>query len=97
MAEKAIRKIVEETIEAFGGEKVRDAVLYHLEHKYNVKPEEMIEKPEQFSNALKDIYGSFGSMIEKEICKRISENYGLEYKGQGIVEIAKELKRFRQV
>ncbi|MDP8023910.1 MAG: hypothetical protein ACP5LF_04755 [Nitrososphaeria archaeon] len=93
MSKKSIKNIVEETLELFGGEQVRNAVLFHMNLRYKVKPEEALSKVEAFVEALKDIYGPFEGPIEKEICSRIASEYGIKYSGNSLVELAKEIKK----
>ncbi|MDP8024187.1 MAG: hypothetical protein ACP5LF_03340 [Nitrososphaeria archaeon] len=92
MAKNRLKTIVEETINEYGGEPVKKMVLFYLENKHNIKPEEVLDKPAQFVNALKDIYGPFEQIIEREICDKIANEYGIKPKGQGLIELAKELK-----
>lgn len=93
MARKRLKSIVEETLSEYGGEPVKKMVLFYLENNHGVKAEEILDKPEQFISALKEIYGPFESIIEKEICDKIANEYGIKFKGQGLVELAKELKK----
>ena len=92
MTKNRLKSIIEDKIAEYGGEPVKKTVLFYLEHKYSVKPEEILNKPEQFVTALKDIYGPFEKIIEREICNNIAEKYGINYKNQGLIEIAKVLK-----
>ncbi len=93
MVKKSIKNIIEETLDLFGGEQVRKAVLFHMNLRYKVKPEEALSKAEAFVEALKDIYGPFEGSIEKEICNRIASEYGIKYSSNSLVELAKEIKK----
>ena len=92
MANKRLKAIIEGVISEYGGEPVKQAVLFYLENVYKIKPEEALDKPELFVSALKEIYGPFEGIIENEICDKIAKEYGIKFKGQGLVKLAEELK-----
>ena len=87
-----LKKVIEETLAEYGGEPVKNAVLFHLTKIHGIKPEDVLQKPEEFVQALNDIYGPFEKIIEKELCEKIAGLYGLECKKKGLVELVKELK-----
>ncbi len=87
-----LRKLFENAIAEYGGEITKNAVMYHLERTHNLDPDDILNKPEQFVSALRDMYGDFESIIEGSICEKIAEEYGVDYRGQGLVELSKELK-----
>ncbi len=88
-----VKKLVEETLTEYGGEPVKNAVLFHLKNMHNVAPEDAIDKPEEFIKALNDIYGPFEKIIERELCLKIARVYGINYKNEDLIELAKELKK----
>ncbi len=86
-----LRKIVEDTISDYGGDTMVRVVSWHMKHTYNLDPGDVLAKPEAMVKALRAIYGEFESIIEGNICERIANEYGIDYKGQGLVELSKEL------
>ncbi len=92
MEREIVRKIIESVIAEHGGEAAKKVVMYHLETVLKVSPRDALEKPEDFVKALKSIYGSFESYIEAEICKKIAEEYRVNYNGKSLVELANELR-----
>ncbi len=92
MEREIVRKIIESVIAEHGGEAAKKVVLYHLEYVLKVNPGDALERPEEFVKALKTIYGSFESYIEAEICKKLAEEYRVNYNGNSLIELAKELK-----
>jgi len=87
-----LRKLVEEAISDYGGEITKNAVMYHLEKTHKLDPDDILKKPELFVKALRDMYGDFESIIEGNICEKIAREYGIDYKGEGLVELSKELR-----
>ena len=67
--------------------------MYHLENKLRVNPDEVLKKPDEFVDALKIIYGDFEGIIEDTICEKVAGEYGIKYKGQGLVKLAKAIAR----
>jgi len=86
-----LKKVVEETLAEYGGEPVKNAVLFHLTKMHGIRPEDVLQKPEEFVKALNDIYGPFEKIIENELCEKIAKIYGLNCKN-GFIELIKELK-----
>ncbi len=88
-----LRKLVEEAISEYGGEITKDAVMYHLERTHNLDPDDILNKPELFVSAFKNMYGDFEGIIEENICEKIAREYGIDYRGGGLVELSKEFKK----
>lgn len=88
-----LRKLVEEAISEYGGEITKDAVMYHLENTHHLDPDDILNRPEQFVSAFRNMYGDFESIIEGNICEKIAKEYGIDYRGEGLVELSKELKK----
>ncbi|MGC9145985.1 MAG: hypothetical protein ACP5GS_07760 [Nitrososphaeria archaeon] len=88
-----LKKVIEETLAEYGGEPVKNAVLFHLTKIHGIKPEDVLQKPEAFVQALYDIYGPFEKIIENELCEKIAKIYGLNCVNKGLVELVKELKK----
>ncbi|MDG6928308.1 MAG: hypothetical protein JRN26_06840 [Nitrososphaerota archaeon] len=92
MDKRKIGSIVESAIADYGGDVTKGAVMWHLEHTYSLGPEDAILKPEKFLRALRDIYGDFVSIIEGNICEKLAKEYGIDYKGEGLLKLAEEMK-----
>ena len=73
------------------GEINKKVVLWHLEHTYGIKLENVQDNPELFIRALQSIFGDFEKIVETAICEKIASEYGLKYEGKGFVELLKEL------
>ncbi|NAY82074.1 MAG: hypothetical protein GU362_04235 [Thaumarchaeota archaeon] len=87
-----LKRVVEETLAEYGGEPVKNAVIFYLTKMHGIRPEDVIQKPEEFVKALNDIYGSFEKIIETVLCEKIAKIYGLNCKN-GFIELIKELKK----
>ena len=68
---------VEEALSVLGSAK--DVVYFHLENAYNLKGEELAEKPEALCFTLKRILGSGARFIEHRILCNLFLKLGLEY------------------
>jgi hypothetical protein len=86
-----IRKIVEAAISDYGGDTMVRVVSWHMERTYSLDPGDVLIKPETAVKALRAIYGDFEGIIEGNICERIAKEYGIDYRGEGLVELSKEL------
>ncbi|MFP3262870.1 MAG: hypothetical protein RXP28_08660 [Nitrososphaeria archaeon] len=93
MPKKSLKDIVEETLTKFGGKPVKDAVLFHMNRRYKVRPEDVLSKAELFIEALKDIYGPFEAPIEKELCNRLAKEYGIKYNNEGFICLVKRIRK----
>lgn len=62
------------------GESVKHTVYYYVHNNSGLKREEIPLRPEDFSRALRNIFGSVGaSFIEDQILKRLYMKIGMEY------------------
>ena len=59
------------------GETPRKAIFYHLNEKFQLERENILEKIEEFAQALNAIFGSGAELIEKFIVKELY--HGLEF------------------
>ncbi|MCL4344153.1 MAG: hypothetical protein JRN26_06910 [Nitrososphaerota archaeon] len=85
-----VAKLISDALAEYG-EINKNVVLWHLEHTYNLKPENVQSNPELFIRALHTIFGDFESIVEDAICEKIAGEYGLNYHNQGFVALLKEL------
>lgn len=92
---KKAGKAVEEAIADFGGQMVRDIVVGQLKRRFNLDPGDAVERPEEFVAALRDIYGSFEQAVERRICERLASEFGISYRGEGLVELTLKVKARR--
>ena len=62
------------------GESIKDTVYFYINRKNDLKREEIPSRPEEFSRALKSIFGSVGAgFIEDQILKNLYMKVGAEY------------------
>ncbi len=85
-----LAKLISDALAEYG-EINKNVVLWHLEHTYNIKPENVLNNPELFIRALHSIFGDFEGIVETAICEKIAREYDLKYNGQGFVSLLKEL------
>ncbi|MBS7655945.1 hypothetical protein KEJ50_05545 [Candidatus Bathyarchaeota archaeon] len=70
-------EIIDEALLALG-ESVRQAIYWHLENKYNLKKDEIINKLNEFDEALKGMLGVGARVLLKIVVKRLYEKLGLK-------------------
>ncbi len=58
----------------YGGETVKNAVLWHLEHVYKINEINYLNNPERLIEALYSIYGRAFMMIERDWCYELKGN-----------------------
>ena len=71
-----IVNMIEEGLDALG-ENVARVIMYHLEHNYSLKRNEIAQKADLFTKALRDIFGEGSLTIEKIIIETISREIGI--------------------
>ena len=74
----------------YGGETVKRAVLWHLEHAYYINETNYLNNPERLIEALYSIYGRAFMIIEKDWCYELKGN-GLSCEDD-IIKALKALK-----
>ncbi len=90
MSKNQIARLISDALAEYG-EINKNVVLWHLEHTYGIKLENVQSNPELFIRALHSIFGDFERIVETSICEKIAAEYGLKYDGKGFVELLKEL------
>jgi hypothetical protein len=93
--EKTFSKVVDEVFLALGAG-VRDTIYYHLEKKFQLGREEFYDKIEVFHEALEDMLGEGGRIVEHSIAKSLSRRFGLEFEvheNWTLPEHVKDVKR----
>jgi len=91
-----VLEVVDETLKRFLGETVISIIYGYLEMKYNLKREEIPEKPEAFSKSLREIFGSGAITIEESILKNLFSKLKLEYKEREELTFTEVVKRFSE-
>jgi len=71
-------RVVREELEAIFGERAAKTILLHLKREHSISEAELVDKPENFSTALRILFGSAAEIIEKQILKRLCTNLGLK-------------------
>jgi len=61
------------------GESVRAAIYLYLERYHSLKKDEIPQRLENFSKAMRKIFGSGGPVIEKLILKRLCQKLNVNY------------------
>lgn len=59
-----------DTFRVFGPDTSK-VLLYHFEHRFGLRPEDIPSKPEQLHNALDELFGSFARSMEISMCNQI--------------------------
>jgi hypothetical protein len=61
------------------GESVRQALYWHLENHFSLKRDEIPNKPKEFADALKNIFGAGAEVLFKIIVKRLYKKLNLTF------------------
>jgi len=77
----AVRVSLDEGLNAFG-ESVRQTIYYHVEKRYQVKPESVPEKIETFHEALESLLDEGSKVVEKLIAQKLYGTLGLNFTEQ---------------
>lgn len=83
MGDKDLDKLLEEAIDDglnVLGKSGKQMLYFHLENNYSVKKHEIAQKPEDFTEAIQEIFGAGASVLEKLILKSVYSKLGLKYK-----------------
>jgi len=77
------------------GESPKMAILYHLEQRYSIKKDELYDKLEELSRALKEMFGFGALVIEEFIARELYALLGLSFhekKNYRLADYIRELK-----
>jgi rRNA pseudouridine-1189 N-methylase Emg1 (Nep1/Mra1 family) len=66
---------LDESMKNILGKNAAQAVYYHLEKRYLLKLEDIVEKPQTFSKAIKEMFGETGAeaietLLVKDLCTK---------------------------
>jgi hypothetical protein len=75
--DETVSKIVDRVLNQIFGHEATLLIYRHLEHKYNLKHNEVGEKIEVFAQGLEDFLRSGAYVIERKILEDIYSNHGL--------------------
>ena len=78
------------------GETPRKAIYYHLNEKFQLKRESILEKIEEFAQALNAIFGSGAEHIEKFIVKELYHGLRFRYEEKMSFEFADYVRQAEQ-
>lgn len=88
---KSISDLLNETLDQYG-EISKRVVIWHLENTIGLKLDEIDREPQKFINALGEIYGDLNRVVETSLCENIAREYGIKYKGEGLVKLLEEIR-----
>ena len=71
----------------------REMLFFHLERSFSIKRGDIPKKPENFVDALEQIFGAGAHVLEKLIVKNLYSKLGLEYRERKDYTFADYLKR----
>ncbi|MBO3754052.1 MAG: hypothetical protein FGF53_04140 [Candidatus Brockarchaeota archaeon] len=80
---------VDKGLSRLGGT-VKHVVYWYIENEYGLKREEIPEKPEEFVKGLEKMYGPGAQVIERNILKEMSEEFGVT--SESFIEAVKSVK-----
>jgi hypothetical protein len=88
---KSISDLLIETLDQYG-ETSKRVVIWHLENTIGLKLDEIEREPQKFINALGEIYGDLNRVVETSLCENIAREYGIKYKGEGLLKLLEEIR-----
>lgn len=68
--ENALLSVLDESMESIFGRSAAEAVFYHLDKCYMLKPEDILAKPEVFSSAIQAMFGEVGAEVIETLLVR---------------------------
>jgi len=71
--QRTLAKSIETGLDSLGGNMGR-VILYHIEKEHSLKVDDMIGKPESFVEALQDMFGDGGFILEQIVVETILRN-----------------------
>jgi len=88
--------LVDETLKYVFSETGAKVIYNYIENDCHLRLEEIVQKPEVFSNSLRKLLGSGALVIEKIILKNLYSKLGLKYeekKGYEFSDYIRELRK----
>jgi len=68
-----LARSIEEGLDSIGGG-VGQTILYHIDKKYSLKVDDMVERPDSLMEALKGIFGAGAFTLEEILVKAVLRN-----------------------
>jgi len=90
--EKLFMKAVDESLTVLP-ESGREMLFFHLERSFSIKKRDIPKKPENFIDALEQIFGAGAQVLEKLIVQNMYSKLGLEYQERKDYTFTDYLKR----
>ena len=72
--DEAVTEAMDDILSAFGNSN-KQAIYNHLENRFGIKKDEIPFKVEAFADAIEQIFGSVGKLIEIKIIERLHAKY----------------------
>ena len=89
---KVLLKIISEVLESFYGQATTELIYNEFERRYNTGREDIVDKPEHFSEFLRSISASEAQAIENLILEEVSRRLNVEIK-RGEETFAETIRR----
>jgi hypothetical protein len=77
------------------GESARQSVYYHIEKVFKVRREEIPDKPKEFIDSLRKIFGPGAETIETAIVREMEATMNLNLEDEGFVKAVEQAKKSR--
>ncbi len=76
-SEERVAKVIQQVLNQVFGTEATQLIFGHLEKKYKLKPEEVVQRIDVFAKGLEDFLSSGAHMVERKILEDIYSSYGL--------------------
>jgi len=94
--EDLLPNVIDETLKQVFKEEGAKTIYVFIENNSHLKREEIVEKPEVFSDGLEKLLGSGAPVIEKLILKKLYRKLELKFRGKKGYEFSDYIKELRK-
>jgi hypothetical protein len=83
---------VDEAMNAFG-ETAKLAIYYYMERSHDLKYNDIVERPQEFMEALREMFGYGADLIEDMLVEKLAAEFGIELKEVKFDKAVEEVRK----
>jgi len=92
---KRILRCVDKALDTFG-ESFRQVVYYYVGQNYGLKQQDIVDRPQDFVEALRNIFGAGADVIERVLAENIKSEFNIDIVEWSFAQAVEEARRYSQ-
>jgi hypothetical protein len=90
--ERRIIKCMDKTLSIFG-ESFKEVILFYLEKNFDLKQEDVVERPQEFVNLLRNLFGSGAAVVERILVEEVEREFNIKLDEWDFAKAVEEARR----